>query len=62
MTPFYGRLPGIAGFGIESTADVVGAALAVGAAAGVAAHAVVTGVQRARQKSDVGDVDDKEEV
>ncbi len=52
MTPFYGRLPGIAGFGIESTADVVGAALAVGAAAGVAAHAVVTGVQRARHKPD----------
>jgi hydrogenase small subunit len=55
MTPFYGRLPGIAGFGIESTADVIGAALAVGAAAGVAAHAVVTGVQRARHKSDEGE-------
>jgi hydrogenase small subunit len=51
MTPFYGRLPGVAGFGVESTADVIGAAAAIGAAAGVAAHAVATGVHRHRQKS-----------
>lgn len=50
MTPFYGRLPGVAGFGVESTADTIGAALAVGAAAGVAAHAIATGVSRAREK------------
>jgi len=49
MTPFYGRLPGVAGFGVESTADVLGAALAIGAAAGVATHAIATGVHRARQ-------------
>jgi hydrogenase small subunit len=50
MTPFYERLPGVSGFGVERTADVIGAALAVGAAAGVAAHAVATGVHRMREK------------
>jgi hydrogenase small subunit len=50
MTPFYERLPDIAGFGVERTADTVGLALAVGATAGVAAHAVATGVQRARAR------------
>jgi hydrogenase small subunit len=50
MTPFYGRLPQVAGFGIERTADTLGAALAVGAAAGVAAHAIATGVHRVRER------------
>ncbi|MGD8494776.1 MAG: hydrogenase small subunit [Gemmatimonadales bacterium] len=50
MTPFYGRLPNVAGFGVETTADTIGAALAVGAAAGVTAHAIATGVHRVRQK------------
>ena len=50
MTPFYGRLPNVAGLGIEKTADTWGAALAIGAAAGVAAHAVATGVHHVRQK------------
>lgn len=49
MTPFYNRLPGVTGFGVERTADVIGAALAVGAAAGVAAHAIATGIHRARE-------------
>lgn len=50
MTPFYERLPNVAGFGVERTADTIGAALAVGTAAGVAAHAVATGISRARNK------------
>ena len=50
MTPFYNRLPGVTGFGVERTADVIGAALAVGAAAGVAAHAVATGIHRMRER------------
>lgn len=50
MTPFYGRLPDIGGFAVERTADTIGAALAVGAAAGVAAHAVATGVHRVRER------------
>ena len=50
MTPFYRRMPDVAGFGIEGTADTIGAALAVGAAAGVAAHAIATGVHRVRDE------------
>ncbi len=49
-TPFYDRLPEVAGFGVESTADTIGFALAAGATAGVAAHAVATGVHRARMR------------
>ena len=51
MTPFYERLPNVAGFGVERSADIIGAALAVGTAAGVGAHAVATGISRARQRS-----------
>jgi hydrogenase small subunit len=50
MTPFYRRLPAVAGFGVERTADTIGAALAVGAAAGVTAHAVATSIHRARHR------------
>lgn len=50
MSPFYGRLPDVGGFAVERTADTIGLALAVGAAAGVAAHAVATGVHRMRAK------------
>ena len=46
MTPFYRQLPDVPGFGVERTADVIGLSLAVGATAGVAAHAVGTAVQR----------------
>jgi hydrogenase small subunit len=50
MSPFYTRLPDVAGFGIESKVDLIGAALAAGAAAGVAAHAIATGVHQARER------------
>lgn len=50
MTPFYGRLPDVAGFGVERNADLIGAAAAIGATAGVAAHAIATGVSRTREK------------
>jgi len=53
MTPFYNRLPDIAGFGVERRVDTIGAALAVGVTAGVAAHAVATGIHRARQRKDL---------
>lgn len=49
MTPFYGRLPDVAGFGVERNADLLGAALALGTAAGVGAHAIATGIHRARE-------------
>ena len=50
MTPFYGRLPNVAGFGIESKIDVIGASLAIGATAGVIAHAAATGVYQLRRR------------
>jgi len=50
MRPFYGRLPDVAGFGVERYADTFGAALAIGAAAGVAAHAIATGVHQVRER------------
>ena len=50
MSPFYQRLPDVAGFGIESKVDLIGAALAVGAVAGVVAHATATGVHQIRER------------
>ena len=55
MTPFYGRLPDVAGFGVERYADTIGAALAVGAAAGVAAHAAATGLHQIRSRHKAAD-------
>lgn len=49
MTPFYERLPDVVGFGVERSADLIGASLAAGTAAGVAAHAIATGIHKARQ-------------
>jgi hydrogenase small subunit len=50
MAPFYGRLPNVAGFGIESKVDTIGLALAVGATAGVVAHAAATGIYQIRHR------------
>ena len=50
MSPFYDRLPDVGGFGVESRVDLLGAALALGAAAGVGAHALATGVHQVRQR------------
>lgn len=50
MTPFYGRLRDVAGLGVESLVDTVGLALAAGATAGVAAHAIATGVHQYREQ------------
>jgi hydrogenase small subunit len=48
MTPFYKRLPNVPGFGVESTADKIGAGLAVATAVGLAAH----GIGRAMKPKD----------
>ena len=53
MTPFYGRLPNVAGFGIERTADILGASLAIGAAAGVGVHAIATGISQKRRRKEL---------
>ncbi len=57
MTPFYGRLPDVGGFGIESKVDLIGAAAAIGATAGVAAHAIATGVTNLRKRRELPIVD-----
>ena len=44
--PLYHHLPDVNGFGIEATADQIGLGLTAVAAAGVAAHAVVTNIQK----------------
>ena len=51
MTPFYGRLPNVAGFGVERRVDVVGGAVALGVTAGIGAHALATGIHRYRQRA-----------
>jgi len=40
MSPFYKRLPEVPGFGVESTADKVGAGLAAATAAGLVLHGI----------------------
>ena len=50
MSPFYTRLPDVGGFGVEQRVDLIGAALAAGAAAGVGAHALATGVHQIRER------------
>ena len=50
MTPFYGRLPDVAGFGVEKRVDTIGASLAIGAAAGVAAHATMTVMHQIKRR------------
>jgi hydrogenase small subunit len=46
MTPFYKRLPKPPGFGVETTADEIGAGIAIAAAAGVAVHAVANAARK----------------
>lgn len=50
MTPFYGRLPNVGGFAVEQRADMIGAALAVGAATGIAVHAAATVYTQIRRR------------
>jgi hydrogenase small subunit len=47
--PFYQHLPGVKGFGIETTADKIGVTLGVAAAAGIAGHAILTNVRKHRE-------------
>jgi hydrogenase small subunit len=44
--PFYKHLPSFPGFGIESTADKIGTVVGIGAAVGVAAHAISTNLRK----------------
>ncbi|MHB0875826.1 MAG: hydrogenase small subunit [Anaerolineae bacterium] len=49
MTPFYGRLPQVPLFPVETTVDRIGLALTAAAILGVAAHAAGTAIWRARR-------------
>jgi hydrogenase small subunit len=59
--PFYQHLASFPGFGIESTADTVGATVGAATVAGVAAHAVLTTIRK-RAVIAEGHVDDLAEV
>jgi hydrogenase small subunit len=48
MTPFYERLPKVAGFGVDTRADAVGVGIVAGTAAAFAAHGIVKSIQRGR--------------
>ena len=48
MSPFYGRLPDVPGFGIEHTADKIGAGLAITTAAAFAGHGIINAVRSSR--------------
>jgi hydrogenase small subunit len=50
--PFYQRLAGFPGFGIETTADKIGLAVGAATVAGAAAHAILTNV---RKHHDIGE-------
>ena len=53
MTPFYNRLPGVTGYGIERDIDRIGATLAGLTVAGIATHATLTAVGKARRKREL---------
>lgn len=44
--PFYKRLAGFPGFGIETTADRIGIGLGIATAAGIAGHAAMTNIRK----------------
>ncbi|PLX85798.1 MAG: [Ni/Fe] hydrogenase small subunit [Desulfuromonas sp.] len=46
MTPFYGRLPTVPGFGVESTADKIGLGLTAATGVAFAAHAVASSFRK----------------
>ena len=62
MSPFYGRLPNVQGFGVDTTAEKVGLA-AVGAVAGLSvAHGVGKAVQHAHENRAEGRADHEPDV
>ena len=48
MTPFYERLPKVAGFGVDADADAVGVGIVAGTAAAFTAHGILKSIQRRR--------------
>lgn len=52
MTPFYKRLPNVPGFGIEYTADQIGAGIAIATAAAFGAHGVISALKKDKDAED----------
>ncbi len=52
MSPLYGRLPNVPGFGVETTADKIGAGIAIATAAGLAAHGIGRALQQKVHKKE----------
>jgi len=52
MSPFYQRLPNVPGFGIELTADRIGAGLAIATAAAFAGHGVLNALRGNKDKEE----------
>ena len=52
MAPMYSRLPKVPGFGIESTADKIGAGLAIATGVGIVAHGVGRAMQPKGEKKE----------
>lgn len=52
MSPFYKRLPEVPGFGVESTADKVGAGLAAATAAGLVLHGIGRAVSPKKEEKE----------
>lgn len=61
MTPIYRRLPTVPGFGVERTADRIGATIAVAAVLGVTGHAAATGLRKAGTQPKTEDTPKPEE-
>ncbi len=49
MAPYYGRLPRVPGFGVETSADKVGVGIVAGVAAAFGAHGVISAVRARRE-------------
>lgn len=52
MSPFYRRLPKVPGFGVQTTADKIGAGVAAVAVAGVAAHRIARAIKGTGKEED----------
>lgn len=52
MSPMYARLPNVPGFGINATADKVGAGLVIATAAGIAAHGIGRAVVKRKERKE----------
>ncbi len=61
MTPFYRTLEAVPGFGVETTADKIGAGVLIATGAGIAIHSVArAGVKKYRKEHHIPEIETKE--